>query len=106
MQNVVWGPDPMLMYSAYKGVERWQKLSSAAKHFKFQFDAHDSLEDVKATLHCYKKMLEYIQKNPSKKDIVNSGFQYNSGKKGKWLDLLSYELLDNVPVDYSEVYGD
>ena len=59
IRNVVWGPDPMLMYSAYKGVERWQKLSTAAKHFNFDFSAHDSLEDVKATLHCYKKLLEY-----------------------------------------------
>lgn len=55
IQNVIWGPDPMLMFSAYKGTERWQKLSTAAKHFKYTFDAHDSLEDVKATLHCYKK---------------------------------------------------
>lgn len=44
----------MLMYSAYKGGEKWQKLTTAAKHFKFDFSAHDSLEDVKATLHCYK----------------------------------------------------
>lgn len=104
IRNVVWGPDPMLMYSAYKGVEKWQKLSSAAKHFKFPFEAHDSLEDVKATLHCYKKMLEYVQKNPDKNYIVKYGYLYDSGKKGKWLDLISYKLLANVPVDYSDVY--
>lgn len=28
IRNVVWGPDPMLMYSAYKGVEKWQKLTT------------------------------------------------------------------------------
>lgn len=104
IRNVVWGPDPMLMYSAYSGVEKWQKLAVVAKHFKFPFEAHDSLEDVKATLHCYKKMLEYVQNNPEKDHILKCGFLYDSGKKGTWIDLNSYSLLDDVPVDYSDVY--
>lgn len=79
-ESVVWGPDPMLMYCAYKGIEKWQKLSTVAKHFKFDFNAHDSLEDVKATLHCYKKLLEYVNSNPDKSYILKYGYLYDKGK--------------------------
>lgn len=96
IRNVVWGPDPMLMYCAYKGNERWQKLSTVAKHFKYKFEAHDSLEDVKATLYCYKKMLEYVNANVDKEYIINYGYLYDDGRKGKWLDLNTYEITDEV----------
>lgn len=39
-------------YQSYK----WQKLSTCAAYYGYQFKAHDSLEDVKATLYCYKKI--------------------------------------------------
>lgn len=104
IRNVVWGPDPMLMYSAYKGVEKWQKLTTAAKHFKFDFSAHDSLEDVKATLHCYKKLLEYVEKHPDKDYIIKYGFLYNDGKQGKWIDYKNYTIRDDAEVDYSDPF--
>lgn len=95
-EKMVWGSDPMLMYSGYKGVERWQKLTAAARHFKFKFEAHDSLEDVKATLHCYKKMIEYINANEEKEYIYRYGFLYDIdvGRKGKWLDMNTLEIKD------------
>jgi len=95
-EKMVWGSDPMLMYSGYKGVERWQKLTAAARHFKFKFEAHDSLEDVKATLHCYKKMIEYINANEEKEYIYRYGFLYDIdvGIKGKWLDMNTLEIKD------------
>ena len=98
IKNVVWGPDPMLMYSAYKGTERWQKLSSAAKHFKYQFNAHDSLEDVKATLHCYKKLIEYVKNNPDKDYIIKYGFLYESGKKVTEKPEILFQRLDIAEV--------
>lgn len=104
IRNVVWGPDPMLMYSAYKGNEKWQKLSSAAKHFKYKFDAHDSLEDVKATLHCYKKLLEYVENNPDKNYIIKYGFLYDDGKKGRWFNYNTYDIDPNCPVDYADSF--
>mgnify|MGYP000021326139 FL=1 len=35
---------------------KWQKLGKAAEYYGYKFHAHDSLEDVKATLHVYKCM--------------------------------------------------
>lgn len=104
IRNVVWGPDPMLMYSAYKGTEKWQKLSSAAKHFKFSYSAHDSLEDVKATLHCYKKLLEHVKKHPDKDYIIKYGFLYNDGKQGKWIDYDTYTIREGAQVDYIDPF--
>lgn len=39
-------------YDYYK----WQKLTTCADYYGYKFNAHDSLEDVKATLYCYNKM--------------------------------------------------
>lgn len=97
-EKMVWGSDPMLMYSGYKGVERWQKLTTAARHFKYNFEAHDSLEDVKATLYCYKKLIEYINANEEKEYIYRYGFLYDIdvGIKGKWLDMNTYDIKDET----------
>ncbi len=93
-ENVVWGADPMLMYCAYKANERWQKLTTVAKHFKYKFDAHDSLEDVKATLFCYKKMIEFINANEGKDYIYKYGFLYDRGIQGRWIDMNTYNITD------------
>lgn len=45
-------------WSEYFGDYKWQKLITCAGYYGYQFNAHDSLEDVKATLYCYKKMQE------------------------------------------------
>lgn len=37
---------------------KWQKLSTAAQYYGYGFSPHDSLEDVKATLHVYKHMFK------------------------------------------------
>lgn len=42
---------------------RFKNLSTCAAFFGYEFQAHDALEDVKATLHCYKKMIEREKKN-------------------------------------------
>lgn len=36
---------------------RWVKLGQCARHYGYRFDAHDALEDIKATLHCFNAML-------------------------------------------------
>lgn len=41
---------------------KWQKLSTCASYYGYEFKAHDSLEDVKATIYCYKKMTENNKK--------------------------------------------
>lgn len=48
--------DPMHMYANYVGSHRWIKLSEAAKSLGYDFNPHDSLEDVKATLFLYKQL--------------------------------------------------
>ena len=35
---------------------KWQKLKTAAEFYGYKFQAHDSLEDVKATLYVFDKM--------------------------------------------------
>lgn len=40
-------------WNEYYGDYKWQKLTTAANYYGYKFNAHDSLEDVKATLHCY-----------------------------------------------------
>ncbi|WP_304862932.1 3'-5' exonuclease [Faecalibaculum rodentium] len=39
----------------------WQKLTTCAKFYGYDFKAHDALEDVKATLHCYHRLSDYLQ---------------------------------------------
>ena len=55
--------DPMLAFAEIYGEwdssyndYKWQSLSKCAEYYGYQFKAHDSLEDVKATLYCYKKI--------------------------------------------------
>ena len=48
--------DPMHMYANYVGSHRWIKLSEAAKSLGYDFNPHDSLEDVKATLFLYNQL--------------------------------------------------
>lgn len=48
--------DPMRMYANYIGGSRWANLEKAAGSFGYNFNAHDSLEDVKATLFLYKQL--------------------------------------------------
>lgn len=49
-------------WSEYHQDYKWQKLTTCAAYYGYSDDystnAHDSMEDVKATLYCYKKMME------------------------------------------------
>lgn len=40
-------------WNEYYGNYKWQKLGKAAEYYGYEFKAHDSLEDVKATLHVF-----------------------------------------------------
>ncbi|GEM_PF-5984444 len=35
----------------------WVKLSECAEHYGYQFKAHDALEDTRATLYCFNRMI-------------------------------------------------
>lgn len=61
--------DPMIMfariygeYDSFHDSYNWQSLVKCAKYYGYEFKTHDSLEDVKATLYCYKKMIEGVEK--------------------------------------------
>ena len=45
-------------WNDYYGDWKWQKLVNCAEHYGFDFKAHDSLEDAKATAYCFNRMLE------------------------------------------------
>lgn len=40
---------------------KWKKLTDCAEHYQYQYHAHDSLEDAKATLHCAKECARELQ---------------------------------------------
>ena len=45
-------------WNEYHQNYKWQKLSTCASYFGYEFKAHDSLEDVRATLFCYREMVQ------------------------------------------------
>lgn len=49
--------DVMREYSRLHG-GKWPKLSELAAHYGYDFEPHSSLADVRATLYCYRKLLE------------------------------------------------
>ena len=54
--------DPLDMYLNYTGGKRWVKLENAVKGFGYTFNAHNSLEDAKATVFLYNKLCEEFRK--------------------------------------------
>ena len=55
--------DVMKEYSVYKLKNKRFKLSDAASEFNFSFSAHDSLEDVKATLVVHNEVNKFFYRN-------------------------------------------
>lgn len=47
----------------YRGGYKWQSLTTCANYFGYQFDAHDALQDVKATRFCFEQIEAYHLKN-------------------------------------------
>lgn len=63
------------VWSSYYEDFKYQSLDRCARYFEYdEFEAHNSLEDVKATLHCYKCIEEMI-KNGSYQEIVHSNYE-------------------------------
>lgn len=58
-----------LMLEVDKEYRKWFKLVDLAHYYGYQFKAHDSLEDTKATLYCYYKF---------KKEQSNKFFDYKN----------------------------
>lgn len=72
--------DPMLAFAeifgewdSYHGNYKWQSLSKCARYYGYEFKAHDSLEDTKATLYCYKKMTEEAERRVQNADTTDNG---------------------------------
>ncbi len=40
---------------------KWQKLQTCAQYFGYSFEAHNSLNDAQATLHCYKSLTHMLE---------------------------------------------
>ena len=47
---------PIYGEKGYYGRYKWKKLEVCANYYNYEFNAHDALEDVKATIYCYKKI--------------------------------------------------
>lgn len=52
---------------------KWQNLTKCAEFFDYKFSSHDSLEDVKATLHCY-NCIQAMKKDGSYQEIVDKNY--------------------------------
>lgn len=51
-------------WSEFRGAYKWQKLTTAAKYYRYEFTAHDALEDVKATLFVWNEIkLDWQERN-------------------------------------------
>lgn len=53
---------------------KWQNLTTCANYFNYDFKAHDSLEDTRATLHCYNCMKK-MQDEGTYQEIVDRNYQ-------------------------------
>lgn len=54
--KIRWGNDPMEMFKEYMNSSKYIKLEVAAEHFGYDYNAHDALEDTKATLYVYQSI--------------------------------------------------
>lgn len=60
---------------------KWQKLITCAEYFGYEFDAHDSLEDARATLFSYYKIQEFYKSLD--RNLHNDAFKDSSGMKNQ-----------------------
>ena len=58
ISNIRWGRDPMEMFMDYMGSNKFLKLSTAAEHFGYHYQAHNALEDAKAALYVYNALMD------------------------------------------------
>lgn len=56
VSKIKWGEDPMQMFMEHMNSRRFLKLTTAAEHFGYKYNAHDALEDTKAALYVYKAL--------------------------------------------------
>lgn len=59
------------VYSERKGENLWAKLEKCAKHYGYEFQLHNALEDAKATAYCYHALLadtKYVEHNGHNKE--------------------------------------
>jgi len=68
--KIPWGDDPMITYANRHNNGKYAKLSVAAAAYGYTFQAHNALEDVKATLFLYKQLLDE-QKNDEEVPIYD-----------------------------------
>ena len=70
-----------------RGSYKWQSLTKCATYYGYEFKAHDSLEDVKATLYCYKKNGRGHRKE--KGEMLIGGKEYKTGQRIKAINAKS-----------------
>lgn len=76
--------DVMQEYAVARGVKdgyygdfKWCKLEQCARAYKFKYEAHNAVEDSKATLHCYNSLL----KDDRYLDIINQNKKETERRK-------------------------
>ena len=72
-------------WSSYFNDYKWEKLTDVARHYGCKFEAHNSLEDARATAYCYKRFLEDCQNaipiDPRSTSINTAAYKQPAKKK-------------------------
>lgn len=90
-----------------RGSYKWQSLTKCATYYGYEFKAHDSLEDVKATLYAIKRCVRRNVKGSACKGL-GGGYMLILPIKGKWFNMIlsgdkREEYREIKPVLYNEV---
>lgn len=109
--------DPMIMFAEIygewnerKGSYKWQSLTKCATYYGYEFKAHDSLEDVKATLYAYKKMCkkEILRETPIKSGEQNperniTHYTFTKSEKGAVVNMQQAVFTAHCPYELGDI---
>lgn len=96
--------DVMREYATIRGTQkydsgnyRYSKLSVCAKHYGYEFNAHDALEDAKATAYCYRALLRDNKYLSRKVESIESQYRSVSISQTTTTTSNILELLEGKP---------
>lgn len=92
--------DTMLEYQNVTGREKWARLQECASAFGYQFNAHDALEDCRASLFCAYKIAD--RSNDARRLLSGALLSFNIGEKS-WTGAQGAKNQTIAPVSLSMI---
>ena len=101
-------------YDSYHDDYRYKKLKTCARYYKYKWtgNAHDALEDAKATLHCYlvmtgKKAMPIKPKKQSNKPSYQKAWkEFTKNKTGRKLSFNDFNEIVELVEKWAELGGE